>query len=529
MNTCTVALASSVIWISVLISMTTQEQFVHVVHESNRSSPCPSTAICLEITDLLENASLHLVSETTVLVHPGLHKIDSKTGNILVRDIENLTIRGVSWSTQRPLIHCEMAFGLTFINVSHLTIQNIEMVGCGSEFSPHIIKSINEFAMICTASSVLQFVPCSPRFDITTCAITIVHTLFTSIENVTISDSKETALVVINVHIQLTLRRIYLANNRINCIVATVYPFGILEEFPIAKMYQITDSQFISGNILDSGRKIASGLNVLVTYMAHYDIYVKLRNITAQNNHGWFGNVLLQIDKCPNTPNGQALFDITKVKINQSEQLTNREGISIETIIPLFCFHTEISITNSLVVSLLKFSDITIINTGVHIGIHVQYPSALVNIQFTKLHIAEFAGRYTITMANANVTLTNFKLQGCSNLYSISSQLTIQGTSTMQRNIHVLFLVDSVVIIKGKTAIKDNTGALSIITLQKSILTFEGDTTIDNNTSKGTGCLSALAQSEIHITGNVSITRNKAYNGGAIAIYQALKYSLALT
>lgn len=431
---------TTVLFSSLLLSLTSQQQFLYIIPQDERgeNSACSFTAHhCLEITELMENATLYLVSETTVLLLPGTHHIDFNIGNVLVKDIQNVAIRGLGWNNQgqRSQIHCAKSFGLTLVNVTSLTIENVDMVGCGSEFSPQIRNSINEFVWLCKRTSALQFSPCEQQFDVTASVITIVHSISVSIRNVSITNSRETALAVINTYVQLTLLGVSLVNNSINCVVATIYPFFPLEAIPALTVYQIINSYFISGNISHSGRKIATGLNVALRHISGHQIYVKLQNITAQNNHGWFGNVLLQVDKCPIRRNAKALIDITKLILKQSDPWhihNNREGLSIETIIPVITTVRKDSNTeqNPWIIAKLKIRDIIIINSGVHIAIHTRYPSRSVDIELSDLSISHFnMGEYTFTIANADVTLTDFQLLSCSYIYLLNTKLTIQGTS----------------------------------------------------------------------------------------------------
>ena len=92
----------------------------------SEEAPCPSEQ-CYLLTHVLETATEHFTSNTTVVLTPG-HYVVSKSILAVIRDVSNLTLMGSP--SEGTVIECREQFHLMFSNVVDLVISNLNFSNC---------------------------------------------------------------------------------------------------------------------------------------------------------------------------------------------------------------------------------------------------------------------------------------------------------------------------------------------------------------------------------------------------------------
>ena len=92
----------------------------------SEETPCPSEQ-CYLLTHVLETATEHFTSNTTVVLTPG-HYVVSKSILAVIRDVSNLTLMGSP--SEGTVIECREQFHLMFSNVVDLVISNLNFSNC---------------------------------------------------------------------------------------------------------------------------------------------------------------------------------------------------------------------------------------------------------------------------------------------------------------------------------------------------------------------------------------------------------------
>ena len=283
--------------ISVATISSQDRRFLEIVPARGNSISNCSVQTCIGFTQLLQYPSMFFTSNTTIVFQQGLYKInrtDPDIGNILIRQVENLAIFGPQTEFTAKIV-CTGNFGLTFVNVRNLTLRNIHITGCGSSYTSEIKKSVDPFVKLCNGKLHLHFPPCNDHFYISSSTITIVHAVTVSMDSIYIQQSKETGVLAVNVHNELTLRNVRLVNNSINCVITTVHPFHRL--VPV-DTYRIQNCYFALGNVTNTQRLLASGLNVLLRQLLQHQVHLMISYTEAHDNVAIYGNVLIQVDNC---------------------------------------------------------------------------------------------------------------------------------------------------------------------------------------------------------------------------------------
>jgi len=81
----------------------------------------------------VQNSSQYFLPYTTFTFQPGYHKVNY-SNNVLIKDVNNITLIGEMHASS--MIQCISTFGLTFMNVTNITISNLQFELCGAPI-PH--------------------------------------------------------------------------------------------------------------------------------------------------------------------------------------------------------------------------------------------------------------------------------------------------------------------------------------------------------------------------------------------------------
>jgi len=108
---------------------TTATKQIHVRPTDITATACPKVESCHTFQDIVQNSSQYFLPYTTFTFQPGYHKVNY-SNNVLIKDVNNITLIGEMHAIS--VIQCISAFGLTFMNITNLTISNLQFELCGA-------------------------------------------------------------------------------------------------------------------------------------------------------------------------------------------------------------------------------------------------------------------------------------------------------------------------------------------------------------------------------------------------------------
>ena len=523
-------LQSTIIILSLFISHSLQYWTIHVTPEQESGGTSSINQTSFTVEELLKRASHYLVSNTTVLFHPGLHQIRQPLRAILIQTVEYLTLEGMF--PVGAVIHCRNSFSLTFINVTHLSVANLHLVNCGSDFSLESIIKIANTINLCDRGLHLWLPPCSGehRMIIGSSVLAVVRGMYVSMSNVRITGSEDVGLLLLNIHFNLELSQLELEDNGINCIIATTPPFKSTDNWQ-ANTYTIKNLAFRRGN---SSKQFASGLNLLFKDFLGNLIINNIQNIIAENNKK--RNILLTFEKRLrsdfSTCHSKLYMRISGLKVYQDQDLECLSGILIHTTAPLLPIPLNLAYTKQLYAcAVLHIKEANVKNAGIQIAFDKTSLYETI-VAFSKLLLQSTVlqrchASLSLVIINTQAILSNLTVVGSYRLRFFQCNLTVTG-STFIKGINLILLQYSTVIFESKLIIieginSDREQFGAIMHLIDSNVEFAGFVDFRNNSAQRSSSLVGRGNSEILITGIVSFINNIGYNGGAIALYQGSK------
>jgi len=94
----------------------------------NTSTACPASP-CYTIKQVINSPSEFFTSDTMLLFLSGIYEI-SADAQVARRDVSNLALKG---SGKGTTFHCMASFGLTFADITNLTISLLCFEFCGAK------------------------------------------------------------------------------------------------------------------------------------------------------------------------------------------------------------------------------------------------------------------------------------------------------------------------------------------------------------------------------------------------------------
>ena len=135
-----IALSLSPRWLTALIAAvlllttcgvtTTATKQIHVRTTAITATACPKVESCHTLQDIVQTSSQYFLPYTTLAFQPGYHKVNY-SNNVLIKNVNNITLIGEMYASS--VIQCVSTFGLTFMNVTNLTISNLQFELTGVE------------------------------------------------------------------------------------------------------------------------------------------------------------------------------------------------------------------------------------------------------------------------------------------------------------------------------------------------------------------------------------------------------------
>ena len=492
----------------------TSAVYRYVYVTPKEESKCPSAQPCYTLTQINENPTRYFRHNTTVVLLPGTHTVDS-TSETAIQDVSNIALVGSTGKVSRILCTVAGKSGFAFINITNLTISNIGIFDCGTPLLWKEIKWQFHSKWLFKNYNIINMEKSAALYLIQVSDVTIL--------TLKISNSIGAGLLGINVLGNTSITNSSFTKNIMNCYLQ----FMDANVYPMHTVLHIEDTNFEWGKTYNFNPN-AAGLNIIMA-QSSYTIMVKIINITTYGNKAVFhpyGNVLIRFDECNNYQ-----IEITIQGLNcthsdnskSEDKFLNKGGIALggdasATDSNCSYFQHPIQISNSyfshnvIAVSIWKTSGKLVIITNVTIsqngGDYSKHSTfsvtdsnvLLKNTTFSNNKISQFMDS-TITFHNANFS-NNKGVVGV--LYTLSSDLTFQGNNTFIKN-------------KGRTG-----GA---IYLKNTTLIIEGSIEFLENEGYNGGAIAFHSDSILKVgpQGRVTFTGNHAlHQGGAIYVYNAI-------
>jgi len=242
------------------------------------ATACPKVESCHTFQDIVQNSSQYFLPYTTFTFQPGYHKVNY-SNNVLIKDVSNITLIGEMHASS--VIQCTSAFGLTFMNITNITISNLQFELCGAPIPkiPRPSLPARKLLQILKYSVTLYLMQASQ-----------VHISDTQVHN-------STGAGLLGTNTFPSISRTTFAGNTPSCILMCYDE----QFFPILQpaIQTITDSIFKFGSP-QRNNGYASGLTIVFMQTAHL-IHVTLSNVTMYSNKGDNdsspGNMLFSLDK----------------------------------------------------------------------------------------------------------------------------------------------------------------------------------------------------------------------------------------
>ena len=102
----------------------------------NTSTACPASP-CYTIKQVINSPSVFFTSDTMLWFLSGIYEISADT-QVAVRDVSNLALKGSGKGT--ATFHCTASFGLTFADITNLTISLLCFEFCGAKLEGHFMQ-----------------------------------------------------------------------------------------------------------------------------------------------------------------------------------------------------------------------------------------------------------------------------------------------------------------------------------------------------------------------------------------------------
>ena len=265
----------SVLHLLVLPVRTLPDNVVHVVSTDMPLRQCPAEH-CYTFNELVEQSDC-FNSNTTIILLPGNHIVTTDK-SLLIEHVANLLITGTQFQERqvhavgqalnhRATITCNEAFGITFRNVSNITLSNFTMTGCGVEI-PDRVELLDphyppEFRLIINAT------------------ICITQAYNVTIHGIAISDGLGIGLLLYDVYNTLSITYSFFTNNDVNC----YYKIGSGDEHDTVSSVLVSNSNFTFGKQAMKHHDIFSSGLAMEVNQDRLQIHITVINTIIQDSY----------------------------------------------------------------------------------------------------------------------------------------------------------------------------------------------------------------------------------------------------
>ena len=472
---------------SLTTAATGRYRYVYVTPKAK--SKCPLSAQpCYTLSQISDDPARYFASNTTVVLLPGTHNINSTT-DTAIEDVSNIALVGGIVKVSR--IQCIGAgeFGFAFSNVKNLTISNIWLSDCSA---PLLWDEI--VWQISSANLHSEWLPQVNDiiYNKIPAALYLIQVSYVKISKLKISNSDGAGLLGINVLGNTSITNSSFTRNKVN----SYFQFMDAERYPVHTVLQLQDTDFAWGKTSDLHH--AAGLTIVMA-QSTYSILVKIINVAMYGNlgaSGPYGNMLIRFDECNNYQ-----IEIVIQGLNCSRPID--PGIS-------YLDDTEYSERG---MDLEGDLDLTESNCR-----YFQHPIQISNSHFSHnkvaLSIWRIRGKLVIF---ENVTIfQNSKEEAVLDSFSVSqSNVSLKNTNFSHNEI-MADIKQSTITFQDNTF--NNTGEWGALYAESSNVTFQGNATFIKNKGIIGGAI-YLKNSTLTTEGSIYFLENEGYNGGAIAFH----------
>ena len=428
------------------------------------TTACPQSISCHTLQELTQHSSQYFFSYTTFIFQSGYHKVNYNY-NVLIQNTSNITLlEDIHGSS---VIQCTGAFGLSFMNVTNLTISNLNFHLCGAPIPE----------------------PSMPTVYITKLLHTVNYTTtlyFIQVSNVKISNIEvhnSTGVGMLGVNAVVSISKTAFIGNAPNCILV----FCDNSTFPTLQsttVLTIINSFFKLGSLPQA--EYASGLIMMFTQTT-YTVAITMSNITIHRNKGnrGSGNMQFILDKCS--------YQCTSIRLYRvNSTMAVGDGISWVFKEATHCNHSCSKTSTNIQISQSQVSN----NSGCGIFIINRQPQKVFfQIESTNLNNNNNDGLYC---GNINIRLFNTQL-----IHNHRTAIDASETN---------------IIFRGNTTVASNTGYWGAVSLLQCIACFYGGSNFISNKGKVSGAIIATGsvlkfKQSVHIFAD-----NEGNCGGAISL-----------
>ena len=436
---------------------------------ASTTTTCPQTVSCHILQELVQNLSDYFQSYTTITFQSGYHNVNSGY-NVLIQNASNITLLGDIHASS--VIQCTRAFGLTFMNVTNLTISNLQFQSCGA-----LIPEQSRPAMNIT--KLLQLIN-----YITT--LYFIHVSNAKISGIEVHNS--TGVGMLGINTLASISHTTFTNNVPNCIF--VFSDNPIFSTVATTEQLITDSSFKHGSP-QMNTHYASGLTMIFTQTT-YTITVTISNVTAYRNKGNTGpgNILFKFDTCSYQCTSIEAYSVNSTQAVGAGMGWDFRNINGETDCNLNCGKPFKNIH--------IFQSYLSNNSGSGIFINNQHPQRTFAITF----------EIKSTTINGNSDSGLF----CGNI----NEVYLFDTTLNQNQKAAIDAYKTQLIFGGNTTIASNTGYWGTVKLMRSEANLFGTSSFFGNKGKVSGAIIATGSLVKFKRSTHMFSDNEGDDGGAI-------------
>ena len=441
-------------------------RYRYVYVTPKEESTCPLSAQpCYTLSQISDNPARYFASNTTVVLLPGTHTINSTT-DAAIEDVSNIAL--IAGIRRVSKIQCIAAgeFGFVFINVTNLTISNIWLSHCSAPLLRNKIVGKISFhsEWLPQLENIIYYK--------TTAALCLIQVSDVKISNLKISNSRKAGLLGINVLGNTSITNSTFTRNGANC----YFQFMDIEQHPVDTFLQIQNTNFKWGT--EDTFYQAAGLTIVMA-QSKYNIAVEIINVTTYGNMGSYGNILIRFDECNNYQ-----IEIMIQGLNSTRPIN--PGIS---------YRDSLEYSES---GMYLEGDLDLTNSNCR---YFQHPIQISNSHFSHNKVALSIWRIREKLV-------------------IFENVTIFRNGNKQANLvfSVADIIQSTIVFQDNNFFYDNTGRWGALYADSSSMTFQGNVAFIKNKGIIGGAI-YLNNSTLTTEGSLDFLENEGYDGGAITFH----------
>ena len=437
-------------------------------------------------------------SNTRIIFLPGEHLV-LQHGSFLVQHIHNLEITskevkkqnnpqndGIEENATAKIVCNNTVFGITFLNITNLTISNIAIAGCGAPIPTHVDLGYSSFNGL--------------NMNYT---LVVAHSYNATIHGLSITNGRGVGILLYNVFTSFNLSHSVFTSNDINCYIV-IAEKNFMRKYAYNGTAQIYKTNITFGNnsLIQSRRTSTSGIEIKIVNVIKF--HIRISDILLSDNYASEGQFDLSLIG--------STVDVDMANLTVKGEIVHNIGLNLDG-------------DNT--------GRVTIIDSyfkGTCLRVNTQIPSSVL----LKGSIIESCKGTGLALFSTNIVLNDVHISnnvGYMVEVVFTTQLTIEGDCTFYNNTGT-FLIDTleaeVIFSEGsRTQFTNNVNTCIDKCCQCSTVSLHGASIeirnariyFKNNVAKESGGI-LIAGGSLQFVGNSSIIfeDNIGENGGAMKI-----------